>query len=108
MSILLQYKRLFAIKPMRLACTIMLAFLGTWGAIGTVVTAFICIPLSKFWNISQPGVCMNKEVPWFLSAGLQILTDIIILILPMPVLHSLQLPRRQKYALMVVFALGGL
>jgi hypothetical protein len=45
---------------------------------------------------------------WFTFAATSIVTDLAIWLLPMPVLKSLQLPRKQKYSLMGVFALGGL
>lgn len=93
---------------MRLACAILIGFIvvyGTW----TVVSAWAnCVPLAKFWDPSVPGFCLNKEALWFSNSAVHILTDLLILILPMPVLKSLQLPRKQKLALMAVFALGGL
>lgn len=43
----------------------------------------------------------------FANAGINIGTDIMTAILPLPVLRQLELPRRQRRALMIVFALGG-
>lgn len=40
-------------------------------------------------------------------AVINILTDFFILCLPMPMLRSLQLPRKQKVLLGLVFALGS-
>lgn len=91
-----------------MACNAMigvLALYGTW----TILSAWLnCIPVSKFWDDSVPGNCLSKEGLWFSNSAMHILTDVIILILPMPVLKSLQLPKKQKIALMGVFALGGL
>lgn len=42
------------------------------------------------------------------STALNMATDLVIACLPLPVLNKLQLPSRQKYALMGVFALAGL
>ncbi|KAJ5460752.1 uncharacterized protein N7458_002304 [Penicillium daleae] len=107
LSILLQYRRVFSTPRMRLACNLLIGFLalyGTW----TVVSAWAnCVPLAKFWDDTIPGFCFNKEALWFSNSAIHILTDILILIYPMPVLKSLQLPKRQKVALMGVFALGG-
>ena len=41
------------------------------------------------------------------EGGINIGTDIAIGILPLPVLKRLELPKRQKIALMIVFGLGG-
>jgi len=39
---------------------------------------------------------------------MNIVTDLTILVLPMPVLSTLRLPLKQKVGLMFVFAMGGL
>ena len=44
----------------------------------------------------------------FSHAGCNIITDMAIAILPLPMLKQLQIPRGQKTVLMAVFALGGL
>ncbi|KAJ5825662.1 hypothetical protein N7474_002800 [Penicillium riverlandense] len=108
MSILLQYRRVFSTTPnMRLACLILIAFLAAYGT-WTIVSAWAnCVPVEKFWNPDTPGFCLDKEALWFSNSAVHILTDLLILIYPMPVLQSLQLPKKQKLALMGVFALGG-
>ncbi|KAJ5595161.1 uncharacterized protein N7459_001369 [Penicillium hispanicum] len=107
LSILLQYRRVFSTRPMQLACTLLISVLtvyGTW----TIVSAWAnCVPLAKFYEPSVPGFCFNKKALWFSNSAIHITTDLIILLYPMPVLKSLQLPTRQKVALMGVFAIGG-
>lgn len=108
MSILFQYRRVFSTPRMRLACNLLIAFLAVYGT-WTVLSAWAnCVPLAKFWDPSVPGFCFDKKALWFSNSAIHILTDLLILIYPMPVLKSLQLPRKQKFALMGVFALGGL
>jgi hypothetical protein len=51
---------------------------------------------------------MIFEAKWFSDASVNILTDLILLSLPMPYLKGLNLPTRQKAGLIAVFALGGL
>ncbi|KAJ5669574.1 hypothetical protein N7462_010644 [Penicillium macrosclerotiorum] len=107
MSILLQYRRVFSTPRMRLACMLLIGFLGVYGT-WTVISAWAnCVPLAKFWDPSRPGFCFDKKALWFSNSAIHILTDLLILIYPMPVLRSLHLPTRQKFALMGVFALGG-
>ncbi|KAJ5387659.1 hypothetical protein N7509_010200 [Penicillium cosmopolitanum] len=107
MSILFQYRRVFSTPRMRLACNLLIAFLAVYGT-WTVLSAWAnCVPLAKFWDPSVPGFCFDKKALWFSNSAIHILTDLLILIYPMPVLKSLQLPRKQKFALMGVFALGG-
>ncbi|KAJ5776399.1 uncharacterized protein N7511_001410 [Penicillium nucicola] len=106
MSILLQYKRVFSTPRMRLACLILIGFLGAYGT-WTIISAWAnCVPLARFWDDTVPGFCFDKKPLWFSNSAIHILTDILILIYPMPVLKSLQLPRKQKLAVMGIFALG--
>jgi hypothetical protein len=51
---------------------------------------------------------MNFAAKWFSDATINILTDFILLSIPMPFLKGLNLPYRQKAGLIAVFALGGL
>ncbi|KAL5343792.1 hypothetical protein BJX70DRAFT_393840 [Aspergillus crustosus] len=105
-SILLQYKRVFSTPRMRLACYILIGFLGMWGT-WTFISAWLnCVPVAKFWNDSLEGYCLDKKALWFSNSAIHIFTDIVLLVFPMPVLKKLQLPSRQKLALMGVFALG--
>lgn len=109
MSILFQYRRVFSTTPrMRLACNLLIGFLAVYGT-WTIVSAWAnCVPIAKFWDPTIAGFCFDKEALWFSNSAIHIVTDLLILIYPMPVIQSLQLPSRQKYALMAVFALGGL
>ncbi|KAG2025781.1 hypothetical protein GB937_002503 [Aspergillus fischeri] len=106
-SILLQYKRVFSTPRMRFACWCLIGFLATYGS-WTFISAWVtCVPVSKFWHEEQPGYCLDKKALWFSNSAIHIFTDILILVFPMPSLKNLQLPRRQRYALMAVFALGS-
>ncbi|KAJ4330189.1 hypothetical protein N0V87_010212 [Didymella glomerata] len=53
-----------------------------------------------FWTVFSSIFATN--------AAINISTDFAIIILPMPVIRSLNLDRRQKTALMGIFAVGGL
>lgn len=70
---------------------------------------FFCIPVYHFWNLDsavRKGHCLPEGPVWFTNAGIQIFTDIVILILPMPVLSKLRLPKRQRAGIMLVFGVG--
>lgn len=51
---------------------------------------------------------MNRDALWLSTAIVHIITDVILLAMPMPILIRLNLPKRQRVALVLVFALGGL
>ncbi|GKZ23975.1 hypothetical protein AbraIFM66951_010227 [Aspergillus brasiliensis] len=107
-SILFQYLRIFPDRRFRLACWIVFGIVATYGT-WAVVSGFLnCIPVAKFWNRDISGYCLSFEAVWFFNASMNIATDTTLLILPMPLLSQLQLPRMQKFALMGIFAVGGL
>ncbi|KAJ5665289.1 uncharacterized protein N7477_007737 [Penicillium maclennaniae] len=106
-SILLQYFRVFPTHRMRLICWIMitiLAIYGTWA----VVSAFLnCVPIAKFWDPTIKGFCLSKPGLWFSNASMHITTDLAILVIPIPALIQIDIPKRQKIALILMFAMGG-
>lgn len=110
-SILLQYLRIFPQRLFRRACHIMLVIVSIYTAWTFFSAVFACWPISYFWTqIQDPsgGKCLNRFAVWFANAGVNIATDIGIGLLPLRVLKELELPKRQRVALMVVFGLGGL
>lgn len=66
----------------------------------------ICCVVGLQWLYE--GNCECSSSDRFSYAGMNIVTDIITGLLPMRVLRELELPKRQKRALMFVFGLGGL
>lgn len=51
---------------------------------------------------------MNRLAIAYTTASINILTDFAIMILPIPVIKRLALPKRQERAILFVFALGAL
>jgi hypothetical protein len=71
-----------------------------------VATIFQCDPVVKAFDKATPGTCIDLAKFWYANAGFSIATDVIILLLPMPLVYQLEVPRAQKIALMAVFAIG--
>ncbi|KAL2434364.1 hypothetical protein ABEF95_004783 [Exophiala dermatitidis] len=107
-SILYQYLRFFVQKSFRTAAWFLIVFIVVAGLAMLLTFSFSCWPLAFFWDKTvQSGHCINLIAFWFCVSALHIATDLAILVLPMPVLTRLQLPRKQKMTLIGVFALGG-
>lgn len=104
----MQYLRVFPTRRMRIVCWVMITILGVYGT-WCVVSAFLtCVPVAKFWNPSLPGFCLSRPGLWFSNASMHITTDLAILVIPIPALMAIDIPRKQKLVLMIMFALGGL
>lgn len=108
-SILLLYLRIFSnTRWLRWACRFMLTTVVMYCLASVTATIFQCIPITKAFDKSLKGTCIDNGQFWYANAGFSIATDVIILILPMPLVYALQVPRVQKAALIMVFALGVL
>ncbi|KAL8747604.1 MAG: hypothetical protein Q9190_000539 [Brigantiaea leucoxantha] len=53
------------------------------------------------------GSCSRRLGIWYANGILNIATDLLVIILPMPMLKSLKLAKRQKLGLMIPFGLAG-
>ncbi|KAL4812801.1 hypothetical protein BDW67DRAFT_193222 [Aspergillus spinulosporus] len=106
-SILMQYFRVFPSRCMRRICWTMIGILVTYGT-WAVLSGFLnCIPVARFWDPTIPGSCLSSKALWFSNASMHIATDLAILVIPIPALYSLELPRKQRIALIAIFAVGG-
>lgn len=105
-SILIQYLRIFTYPRTRIVCLILLFPLlpaVCWGVFGGT---FLCSPTAKLWKPQLAGHCMSAQRYWYSVAGIDIGLDFLVLLLPLPAITTLRLPRKQKLGLMLVFLLG--
>ncbi|TQV97715.1 hypothetical protein V2A60_006552 [Cordyceps javanica] len=86
-----------------------------WGAIAFVflnhfgsalALIFNCNPVDKSWNPSKPGTCLPAVAPFTAYAVLTIISDVLVAVLPIPVLLKLNIRLEKKLGLMGIFALG--
>ncbi|KAJ4389543.1 hypothetical protein N0V93_007013 [Gnomoniopsis smithogilvyi] len=105
-SILFQYRRIFRVPLMQTATLVGLIFEGAWALTLSVLLPLVCTPVAFFWDSSLQGTCLNQLAIWYVMAAINLVTDFVIFSLPLPVIKSLQLPKRQKALLMGVFCLG--
>jgi hypothetical protein len=108
LAILAIYLRIFTKKPYRVTCWVLAGLLiANWIAV-TITGLLICRPLAFLWNRSIiGGHCYNINA-WFRWGSLvNILTDLVMLILPLPVVWGIQTSRKIKFALTVTFATGS-
>lgn len=108
-SIIMQYLRIFATtQAMRYATLGTLAFTVLYALEAILLSVFSCTPVNFFWIRTSAGHCVNFKALWFSHAALNIFSDVLIISLPMPVIKGLNIPTKQKFALMAIFALGAL
>lgn len=107
-SILLQYRRVFAVRMMQRVTLFGICLMTAWMTTVFFLNVFICVPIEALWDSLVSGRCLPRLTLWYMTAGYNLSTDIIIFCLPLPVIRGLQLPKKQKIALFAVFCLGFL
>lgn len=85
-----------------------MATIAVWQAGQIFAQIFSCIPVQAAWDKTIHGKCQSIDVMRNMSSVANIVTDFIILLLPLPVFWHLSLPRNQKIAVFGLFGLGFL
>lgn len=109
LAVLWLYRRVFS--PIRRSVldvaiiTLIGLIVGFYG-ITTFVKIFQCFPLEKAWNGTVPGKCLG--VNWILniSGGFNMVTDYLILLLPIQAVRNLQMDRSKKVLVVMAFTFG--
>lgn len=69
-------------------------------------TLFECIPVSKNWNRYEPGHCTRPKVLPYPSGAINIVSDLYVLILPIPCKWRLNMKLSRKLRILAIFGLG--
>lgn len=68
---------------------------------------FACSPVSRFWDVEKlPNGCFNVRLFMQLSGAINVATDVVLLIIPLPLLPLLKFNRRQRTALGLIMSIG--
>jgi hypothetical protein len=107
-SLLILFHRVFATAVFRKATYVIGTIVVLWW-VGTILAdTLICIPIEHNWNPKIPAHCGSKHLLAILPPIPWIATDLAILLMPMPMVYRLHLPRLQRVGLTALFLLGGL
>lgn len=69
----------------------------------------MCRPVKYAWDKTIPnGRCLNSNTVYVSLAACNIVTDLVVLVLPMRWLAGLQLDLSKRLAVIATFILGGL
>lgn len=113
-SLLLFLQRVFPMKVMRRIVRGVLLFVLCFTVTNIFLFAFQCDnPKYYFSKLkgsakADEGICLEPQVVYYPMAAINILTDIVIWVLPVPTVLKARLSRREKWGLLWVFVLGGI
>ncbi len=67
---------------------------------------FTCVPINKYWDASVSGTCNNMVLQYLITSGLTVLTDILVLLIPVKIVLGLQLAKKLKIILICLLCSG--
>jgi hypothetical protein len=106
LGILAFYHRVFAVPFFRKVVLATATFIVAWGIGITVTLALVCRPIEAFWDADVKGTCLHLvEFTYFTNIS-NLITDIWIFLLPVPVIWHLQLQTKRKLLLCFIFSIG--
>jgi hypothetical protein len=109
-AILFMFLRIFIMPAYRYATYTLIAMqIGSMVAT-TVVQCLVCTPISFLWEpqLHPGGHCIDMNSFWRWTNFPQIVTDVAILILPLPALMQLQLSKKDKIGVVATFCTGAM
>ena len=106
-SICLFYLRIFSVRRFRIICWIVMAFVVCWGIMVILVAFFICHPFAYSSHSEiHKGSCPNESTIFITSCVLDLVTDLCVFALPLPMIWNLHAPLATRAALFSIFGLG--
>lgn len=108
-SILLLYMRIFGrLRYFKVIAYIIGIFSICWAIMAIMVASLQCRPIQYIWDKSIEGTCIDTTLFFKLGSAPNVLTDFVLLVLPLPAVWSLQTTTAQKLSLTATFLLGSL
>ncbi|KAL2169101.1 hypothetical protein VTG60DRAFT_6428 [Thermothelomyces hinnuleus] len=105
-SVLLFYLRVFVNRGLRMATKAALVFVMLWN-IGNILQVFlICRPFAKTYSLTVEGECGDQVASFIAIGAFNVISDVIILTLPLPTVWSLKTSTPTKLGLTGVFLVG--
>ena len=87
------------------------AFICTTSLVGIWFSVlFACKPITAGWDVrlSVGATCINRPPIYITQAAFGCITDLMLLLLPIPTVVGLQMSTRQKFGLLGLFAIGSI
>ncbi|KAI1097137.1 hypothetical protein F4804DRAFT_328510 [Jackrogersella minutella] len=109
-SALFFYARIFGVSnaKFKYALWVLHALNIIWLVIILFFVIFMCDPVESAWDIKGGGKCLNTGLIWQGSGISSLIIDVLILIMPLPMLWKLRMRTIQKMQVSAVFMCGYL
>ncbi|KAG4443927.1 hypothetical protein IFR05_000567 [Cadophora sp. M221] len=67
---------------------------------------FTCTPIPAAWDYTIRGKCINIVMYFYVAAGFNIATDLLLCFLPVPTVWALKMPKTQRVVVCLLFCMG--
>lgn len=104
LALLFLYRRIFEHSSFVRIVDGMIVLISVWAIVMTFLAIFNCKPISAFWTTE--GTCLDFKQFAIGYAIVNIISDLAVWLMPIPRVWNIQLPKPQKIALSLIFALG--
>lgn len=84
----------------------LIALLAGYYFSGTIVKICICMPVDAYWK-GETDKCLNQQAIVLVDSIVSVISDLAILLLPVPLTWSLQMPRKKKLRVSGLLCGGG-
>ncbi|VUC27945.1 unnamed protein product [Clonostachys rosea] len=108
LSLLLFYLQISPQTWFRRAVWVSIAVVSLSSIIIVCFMYFGCSPPHKAFRLKTEGHCVNAGIFYIATAVSNIVTDVILFVLPIPMVYTLRMPRIQKFGAMMVFGIGSI
>lgn len=107
-SILLMYTRIFPTREIKIASIVLGGLSVAWAIAIILVSIFQCTPIARAWDNRIPGHCIDLKASFIGNAVPNVVTDILMLCLPVRVVWRLHASITHRLSVIAIFMLGSL
>ncbi|KAI1775712.1 hypothetical protein F4818DRAFT_385975 [Hypoxylon cercidicola] len=108
LSVLALYYRIFAADKFRIIVIITAAFVVSWLVAMEIVLGLGCRPVQGWWDatVAVTATCVDKVAFTYSTNITNLITDIWIFLMPIPIILGLQASKDKKLGLCFLFSVG--
>ncbi|KKY36501.1 putative integral membrane protein [Diaporthe ampelina] len=105
-SMLFMLKRIFAVKSFEIVTWIIIGLQAGWLVMTVLIGFLICRPIQKNWDPTAEGTCGNQIAGYTAVSVVNVIIDVLMLLLPLPMVYRLQTRPGYKVGLFAIFSIG--
>ncbi|KAH8880312.1 hypothetical protein GQ53DRAFT_833471 [Thozetella sp. PMI_491] len=106
MSIITSYLRMFPHHILRRVLFVTAVVVIGLGISAIFATIFQCTPVHAAWDFDEPGYCYTFVYFLYSNSAINMATDFVLCLSPLPIFWGLKLPLKQKCLVSFLFLIG--